>query len=173
MIDEQTTPSPVPSLPSPVPSLPSPETEVEAATIAALTRQLGERDHAFGALKAELEQAKADAEASSARTAAESAAMVTAAVADAAARYQALIVQTNPEIPAELIVGNTIAELEASLARGKSIVQKVKASLDAQTLAVDSVNPIPAGAPPRQGIDLSSLSPQEKIIEGLKQRDRK
>ena len=170
MIDEQITPSPVPSLPSP-------ETDVEAATIAALTRQLGERDHAFGALKAELEQAKADAAASSARTAAESAAAITAAVADAAARYQALIVQTNPEIPAELIVGNTIAELEASLARGKSIVQKVKTNLDAQAQAaeslVDSVNPIPAGAPPRQGIDLSSLSPQEKIIEGLKQRDRK
>ena len=162
MIDEQITPSPVPSLPSP-------ETDVAAATIAALTRQLGERDHAFGALKAELEQTKTDAAASSARTAAESAAMVSAAVADAAARYQALIVQTNPEIPAELIVGNTIAELEASLARGKSIVQKVKANLDAQAQAA----PIPAGAPPRQGIDLSSLSPQEKIIEGLKQRDRK
>ena len=154
MIDETTPP----------PAAPPAETEV-----AALTRQLGERDHAFGALKAELEQAKADAEASSARTAAESAASITAAVADAAAKYQALIVQTNPEIPAELIVGNTIAELAASLARGKSIVQKVKTNLDAQTQAA----PVPAGAPARQGVDLSSLSAHEKIIEGIRQRDSK
>jgi len=158
MIDDQATPPAAAPMGAPA------ESEVEA-----LTRQLGERDHAFGALKAELEQAKTDAAASSARAAAEAAAPLTAALTDAAARYQALIVQTNPEIPAELIKGNTVAELEASLASGKAIVQKVKANLDAQAQAA----PIPAGAPPRQGIDLSSLSPQEKIIEGMKQHDKR
>ena len=84
------------------------ETEVEA-----LTRQLGERDHAFGALKAELEKAKTDAAASSARAATEAAAPLTAALTDAAANYRALLVQTNPEIPADMIKGSTVAELEA------------------------------------------------------------
>jgi len=167
MIDEQATPPAAAPMGAPA------ESEVEAATIAALTRQLAERDHAFGALKDELEQTKTDAAASSARAATEAAAPLTAALTDAAAKYQALIVQTNPEIPAELIKGNTVAELEASLASGKAIVQKVKANLDAQTQAADSVSPIPAGAPPRQGVDLSSLSAHEKIIEGIKQRDSK
>jgi hypothetical protein len=162
MIDEQATPPAAAPMGAPA------ESEVEAATIAALTRQLGERDHAFGKLKTELEQTKTDAAASSARAAAEAAAPLTAALTDAAAKYQALIVQTNPEIPAELIKGNTVAELEASLASGKAIVQKVKESLDAQAQAT----PVPPGAPTRQGIDLSNLSAHEKIIEGLKQRDR-
>jgi len=153
---------------TPPPAAPPAETEV-----AALTRQLGERDHAFGVLKAALEQAKTDAAASSARAATEAAAPLTAALIDAAAKYQALIVQTHPEIPAELIVGNTVADLEASLASGKAIVQKVKAILDAQALAAESVNPIPPGAPTRQGIDLSNLSAHEKIIEGIRQRDSK
>jgi hypothetical protein len=162
MPDEQATPPEAAPMGAPA------ESEVEA-----LTRQLGQRDHAFGALKAELEQAKTDAAASSARAATDAAAPLTAALIDAAARYQALIVLTNPEIPAQLIVGNTIAELEASLTIGKAIVQKVKQSLEAQALAAESASPIPAGAPPRQGIDLSSLSPQEKIMEGLRQRDRR
>jgi len=172
MPDEQATPPPA-APPAAAPMGAPAESEVEAATIAALTRQLGERDHAFGALKAELEQAKTDAAASSAKAATDAAAPLTAALIDAAARYQALIVLTNPEIPAQLIVGNTIAELEASLTIGKAIVQKVKESLEAQALAAESASPIPAGAPPRQGIDLSSLSPQEKIMEGLRQRDRR
>ncbi len=138
------------------------ETEVEA-----LTRQLGERDQAFAPLKAELEQTK---QALAAKTQTEEqVTALTAALTDAAAKYQALLVKTNPEIPADMIKGSTVAELEASLASGKAIVQKVKESLDAQAQAT----PVPPGAPTRQGPDLSGLSPQAKIIEGLKQHDRK
>jgi len=138
------------------------ETEVEA-----LTRQLGERDHAFGELKARLE--KAEAAAASAQAATDIATATTAALTDTIARYQSLLTQTNPEIPAEMIKGGTVAELDASLISGKAIVQKVRESLEAQAQAT----PIPAGAPARTGIDLSSLSPHEKIIEGLKQHDRR
>jgi hypothetical protein len=149
------------------------ETEVEA-----LTRKLGERDQAFAPLKAELEQTKqalaaktqeTDAAASSARAAVESAAALTAALTDATAKYQALLVQTNPEIPADLIKGSTVAEIDASLASAKTIVQKVKESIEAQ----DKATPIPAGAPPRQAPDLESLSATEKIKAGLLQHDNK
>lgn len=137
------------------------ETEVEA-----LKRQLGERDQAFAPLKAELEQVKQQLAAKTQTE--EQVATLTAALTDATAKYQALLVQSNPDIPADLIKGDSVAELEASLANAKTIVQKVKESIEAQAQAT----PIPAGAPPRQGVDLSSLSPQEKIILGLQQHDR-
>lgn len=135
--------------------------------VAALTRQLGERDQAFAPLKAELELVKQQLAAKTQTE--EQVSALTASLTDAAAKYQALLVQTNPEIPADMIKGSTVAEIDASLASAKTIVQKVKESLEAQ----DKAAPIPAGAPPRQGIDLSGLSPTAKIIEGLKQHDRK
>jgi len=136
------------------------ETEVEA-----LKRQLGERDQAFAPLKAELEQVKQQLAAKTKTE--EQVAALTDALTDATAKYQALLVQSNPEIPADLIKGNTVAEIDAALASAKTIVQKVKESIEAQ----DKAAPIPAGAPLRQGLDLDSLSPTQKIIEGLKQHD--
>lgn len=147
--------------------MPEETTTTQKTEIAALTRQLGERDHAFGELKARLELAEAAA--ATAQAAAEIAIAPTATLADAIARYQTLLTQTNPEVPAEMIKGSTIAELETSVASGKALVTKVKESLEAQAQAT----PIPAGAPVRQGIDLSGLSPTEKIKVGLQQRDRK
>jgi len=137
-----------------------PETE-----IAALTRQLAERDHAFGELKTRLETAEATA--STAAESAKKAAAGDIALIDATSKYQALLVQTNPDIPAEIIKGGTIAELEASLISGKAIVQHVKQTLEAQALAA----PIPAGAPERTPVDLSSLTPHELIMEGIRHHD--
>ena len=62
--------------------------------------------------------------------------------------YRGLIEKTNPEVPAELLAGETIEALDNSLVKAKELITKVKSGLEAQ-----SVNTrIPAGAPQRGGV---------------------
>lgn len=90
-----------------------------------------------------------------------------AALQATAAKYRALVLAANPEIPEELLpAGASIEELETSLEKAKAIIGKVKARLQSQAQST----PVPAGAPPRSGIDLSALSAREKIALGIKPR---
>ncbi len=132
-----------------------------------LTQQLAERDQAFGVLKTRLEIAEKAA--TGAKAATDQATALTTSLSNATGKYQALLAQANPDIPAELIKGSTVEELDSSLASSKVIVQKVRESLEAQAQAIQ----IPAGAPARGGLDLASLSPDAKIKVGLEQHDKK
>ena len=84
-------------------------------------------------------------------------------VASAAKRYRSALLTSAPEVPEELIQGETVDELDQSLVSAKQIVEKIASQLEAHVAA----ERVPSGAPPRRGADLSALSPREKILYAL------
>jgi hypothetical protein len=79
-------------------------------------------------------------------------------------KYRAAILASAPGIPAELVKGESIDEIDASLEQARGIVSKVRQQLEVEAEA----NKVPAGAPPRTPQDLSALSPAEKIAYALR-----
>ena len=119
-------------------------------------------------LRGELERS---AEASAASGNEADAARAYAAAAEArlraaAERYRDLVVRTEPELPEDLIVGDDIEAIDASVAVAKRIVGQVRSHIEQHSQPLR----IPAGAPPRTAPDYSSLPPEEKIRIGLAQR---
>ena len=82
----------------------------------------------------------------------------------AVAKYRAALLAAAPEIPAELVKGESINEIDASLEQARGIVSKVRQQLEAEA----ETNKVPAGAPERTPQDLSALSPAEKIAYALR-----
>ena len=80
--------------------------------------------------------------------------------------YRALALRGNPELVAELISGETVEAIDESVARAKTLMDKVKQELAAGI----SSGRVPAGAPPRTAPDLSALSPREKIQYAVRGR---
>jgi len=83
-------------------------------------------------------------------------------VRGAAERYRALVLQQSPELE-ELVAGETVEEIDASLERARETVSKVRGQLESEAQA----GRVPVGAPPRRAPDLSGLTPGEKIEQGL------
>jgi chromosome segregation ATPase len=79
--------------------------------------------------------------------------------------YRDLILKTNPVIPADMITGTSIADVNASLENATGLVNRIKAKVDENK----ADNSIPAGAPGRTEPDISSMSTREKISYGLQQ----
>ncbi len=77
----------------------------------------------------------------------------------AVASYREQVTAANPEIPGELITGDTIEAVDRSLENARALVARVKQSLEDETARAN----VPAGAPQRAPFDLSMLSPREKI----------
>ena len=73
--------------------------------------------------------------------------------------YKSLIIDNNADIPAELINGNSIEEIDNSLMSAKMLVNKIRQGLESEV----SATRIPGGAPVRGEPDISGLSPIEKI----------
>jgi uncharacterized coiled-coil protein SlyX len=127
----------------------------------ALTRELKSRDAAIIRLEqalagkdgeiADLKQALVEAE----RRLAE----IGKALSQAVAAYKELVVQANPGVLAELITGDTVEEVNESLKNAQALVERVRQEMEAEA----SKTRIPAGAPQRAPLDLSALSPREKI----------
>ncbi|MEE8442669.1 MAG: hypothetical protein V3S37_02880 [Dehalococcoidia bacterium] len=86
----------------------------------------------------------------------------------AIALYREALLAAAPEVPEEMVTGTTPEELGASLARARQVVERIRSHIESQ-LAEQRV---PTGAPIRSGVDLTSLSPQDKIAYGLIQRER-
>lgn len=82
----------------------------------------------------------------------------------AAARYRELALRAEPELPAELVTGDSIEEIDQALARARETVARVREQVEAQARR----GRVPPGAPPRTGADLTGLSPREKISRGLR-----
>ena len=80
-------------------------------------------------------------------------------LAQAVSSYQGLVVGANPEVPEELITGDTISSINDSLTQAKALVGKVRQGLEVEIMSAK----VPAGAPMRTAPDLSGLSPREKI----------
>lgn len=83
----------------------------------------------------------------------------------AAQRYREAVLTREPELPADLVVGETVEEIDESLDRARQTVAQVRQHLEQQAQALR----VPAGAPARSAPDLSALSPTEKIRLGLSQ----
>ena len=79
----------------------------------------------------------------------------------AVARYRQATEIAYPEIPADMIQGATVAEVDASLKNAQAVVDQVKQHL---------MDRVPAGAPVRKGPDPASMSPKDLIAYGLRQR---
>jgi len=142
--------------------------EEEKKAKAAAEASLAEKDRALGTMSAR--QAELEAELSEANQASEAAAAELAQVKEAhgqaVAKYLGAVRLANPAIPQDIIAGDTIEEIEASLAKATSIAESVRASLEAQAKEAR----VPAGAPPRGEISLEGLSPREKIAAGIQQK---
>jgi uncharacterized coiled-coil protein SlyX len=122
--------------------------------ISELEQALASRDDQIADLKqsvANLEQRLTEAEES---------------LSQAISSYRALVIKTNPGIPEEQIVGESIEEIEASLASARALIDRVRQELEAEIAAAK----IPAGAPLRTPADLSALSPRDKIQYAIGER---
>jgi seryl-tRNA synthetase len=88
------------------------------------------------------------------------------ALSRAVSRYRDLVVAAHPDVPQELIRGDSLEEIDASLESARALVEKVKQQLNQQAQPPEETT-VPAGAPPRSGPDISSMTPREKIQYGL------
>jgi len=84
----------------------------------------------------------------------------------AVGKYLDAVKAANPTLPGDVIVGATIEEIDASVAKALSIATAVKANLEAQAKQAK----VPAGAPTRGEISLEGLTPREKIAAGIQQK---
>ena len=87
-------------------------------------------------------------------------------LAQAVGKYRTRLLAESPEVPEEMVRGDTPEEVDASFAAARQVVERIKQKLETQT----SAERVPAGAPARGLPDLSSLSPAEKIAYGLARR---
>lgn len=85
---------------------------------------------------------------------------------EALAKYLGMAKALNPTVPEGIIVGETIAEIDSSVEKGKAIVEAVKKTMEAEAAGIK----VPAGAPTRGEINLEGLSPREKIAAGIQQK---
>ena len=101
--------------------------------ISELEQAIASRDNQIAALKqslAELEPRMTELEDS---------------LAQAVSSYRALVIKSNPGVPEELIAGDSIEEIDDSLASAQVLIDRVRQELEAEIAAAK----IPAGAPLR------------------------
>ena len=123
------------------------ELEAKDAAIASLEQAVTSQDTEIAALK----QAVSDAE--------KKLDELGNALAQAVASYKARLISSNPGVLAELITGNTINEVDESLKNAQTIIDRVRQEMEAEASRIR----VPAGAPQRLPLNLSVLSPREKI----------
>lgn len=78
--------------------------------------------------------------------------------------YRELVLKSNPDVPSELIIGETVTAVSESLEKAKGLVSKVRENIE----TVKSLTRIPAGAPARTAASNPALTPHEKITHGIK-----
>lgn len=137
------------------------ETDILKRENEALTRELNSRDAAI--IRLERTLATKDSEIVALKQALEEVerklAELGQALSQAVASYKALVVQANPGVLDELITGETVEEVNESLKNAQTLIERVRQEMETEA----SKTRIPAGAPQRTPLDLSALSPREKI----------
>jgi multidrug resistance efflux pump len=83
----------------------------------------------------------------------------------AAARYRAVLLQAAPDVPPDLIQGESVDDLDRALATAREVVARVREQVQLQTAAR-----VPAGSPVRGAPNLDALSPAELIRAGISER---
>jgi len=142
--------------------------EAEQKAKANFEAMVSNKEATIAQLEAEVQRLTTDVEALKAESskATETATQLQTELAEAVAKYRQSVVGSNPQIPEDLIQGSTIEEIEASLVKAKSLVEKVKAGIEAQAQAAT----VPAGAPARTSTPPEGLSSREKIRFALEKR---
>ena len=87
-------------------------------------------------------------------------------MAQAVSQYRTLLLSSAPDVPEELVRGETLANVDESFISARQVVEKVRNQLEAQT----SHERVPVGAPTRGSAALSTLSAREKIAYALARR---
>ena len=134
------------------------------------TAAIGERDDRIDELTSLLERARdelSQREASAEHTWMEMTALREEKDGAVAACRDALRL-ANPGLPPDLIRGETVQELNASVDAAKALVEQVRAALSAEREAVR----VPAGAPVTAGPDIEGLSSRDKIAAGVRPESR-
>jgi DNA repair exonuclease SbcCD ATPase subunit len=91
-----------------------------------------------------------------------------ASVKAAASRYRDALLASRPEVPPDLVSGETVEEVDQQLESALRMVAQLRSHLESQAQAMR----VPSGAPARRAPDLSALTPTEKIVHGLSQQQR-
>lgn len=84
----------------------------------------------------------------------------------ALARYRDALLTQSPELPGELIGGETIEAIDASVQAARGLVARVR-----EHVVAEAARAVPAGSPTRRGPDLGAMSAAEKIRYGVSSRD--
>ena len=148
------------------------DTETTEATAQATSEETAERAEAAAGEEAasaeDGERAALQAELAEARGALESERAsrerLEADLAAAVESCRQALLASAPELPAEMVQGGTVAELEAAFASAKALADRVRQQVESEA----AQERVPAGAPPRRGVDASALSSQQKILLGLR-----
>ena len=135
--------------------------EEEKKAKAAAEASLADRDARIAELEASLSEAKQGSEAVAAELV-----QVKEAHGQAIAKYLGAVRFANPAIPQDIIAGDTIEDIDASLAKATTIAESVRANVEARAKETR----IPTGAPTRSEISVEGLSPREKIAAGIQQK---
>ena len=81
----------------------------------------------------------------------------------AASKYRDVLLAGRPDVPPDLVSGETVEEVDQQLDAALRMVAQLRSHLESQAQALR----VPTGAPARRAADLSALSPGEKIAYGL------
>lgn len=85
-------------------------------------------------------------------------------------RYREALLAAEPALPPELVSGETLEELEESLAAARRAVAQIRERLSAESEA--DIRGFPVGAPERRGPSMEGMTSAEKIAYGLEQHAR-
>ena len=85
------------------------------------------------------------------------------ALALAVSRYRSQLLASTPDAPESMVHGETVDEIDKSLAKAKQLVEKVRRGVEERM----AQGRLPTGSPPRTSTNFSSLSPLEKIRKAL------
>ena len=104
-----------------------------------------------------------DVERSAAEPREEEIAALRQSLSDTLAAYREAVTRLNPDLPVELITGDTLEGVNDSLAKARVLVGKVRQAVELER----EKSKVPAGSSLRAGADLSALSAREKIQYGI------
>jgi septal ring factor EnvC (AmiA/AmiB activator) len=137
---------------------------LQAAVADAEARAAAQREQAnatqtqLAALEAELAQCAAERE-----TLAAELRETRQTVAESLQHYREARLQASPEVPEELVSGESLEEIDRQFEAAQRIVSEMRGRLETEVQQAR----VPIGAPARRAQDLSGLSSQEKIRLGL------
>jgi hypothetical protein len=140
---------------------------VEEATSPLRTR-LESLEAALASKNAEVEALKVERQAAS-----DELAGAKAAYAYAVADYRRLCLASNPLITEDMIAGDSIEEMKASLSRANGLINRLSDGIRKDIETDQNKAKVPAGAPPRTEPDLGAMSTVEKIQYGMEKAKKK